>query len=176
MSFEIRDATAKDIPLMVDLINEAYWDQQKPFLIDTPFSRERINADGIQRILNDPTQKLFVLVDKVVAGVVLCELPKDVDYAKPGLFAVSKEYRGQKIGNMLVEHMENYARAHQRTAIKIEVFAFAEALGKHYESLGYKYTGKTGTFFHASIIKPEMRRADQQYVREMVKVLPRSML
>ena len=171
---EIVEARKEHMQQMVLLINEAYWEQQQPFFIDTLASRERINLAELDKIMSDPNQRTYVLINKKnhrVAGTIIIELPAEEEQAKVGLLAIGKEYRGKKLGHTLVEYVENYARTLGRKLIKLEVFIFAKKLINYYESLGYSFTGNTAPFFHGNCIREKYRNSSDHYLSEMAKKL-----
>jgi N-acetylglutamate synthase-like GNAT family acetyltransferase len=155
-------------------VNDSYWLEQKPFFIDSPASRERINLHEWNKILSDPHQKAYVLqqtVTKHVVGVVVLEIPPQKEYGKFGIFAVAESYQGKKLGHILIDYVEQIAKKLSKHSMKIEVFVFAKRLQKYYKKLGYVFTGKTNSFFHSECIKPEYRDIASQYLQELEKIL-----
>lgn len=157
---------------VIPLINAVYWDQQQYFFCDTPKARERINAKELEKILSDPKKTLYILLDKtknIACGTILFERLPEKNKAKFGLFAIAKEYQGNGLGSALVNHVEEVAQSIGKRKMKIEVFIFATKLGKHYERLGYSYTGKKFEFPHGDSIRPDYQTADKLYVLGMRK-------
>lgn len=170
----IRPAEVSDFDAIVPLVNEAYWNQQRNFFTDTPLSRQRISLDDLKKIQANPNQKLMVLFDKTknaVSGVILLDLPLEKPHAQFGLFALDSSCRGKNLGCDIVKYVEGYAREHQRTFMKIEVFVFAPKLKAHYESLGYASTKKIKPFFHSSCIQTSYQNAEGRYLEKMRKAL-----
>lgn len=156
------------------MINDSYWFQQEPFFIDSSESRERMSIQRWNDILLDPHQKAYALQDTATlaaVGVIVLEIPPHEEYAKFGVFAISKTYQGKKLGEILIVHVERIARKLLKKAMRIEVFAFAHHLETYYQKLGYVYTGRTNSFFHAECIKPEYRDKASQYLRVLEKKL-----
>lgn len=156
------------------MINDSYWFQQEPFFVDSLESRERMSIQRWDDILLNPHQKVYVLQETAtlaVVGVIVLEIPPYEEYAKFGVFAISKIHQGKKLGEILINHVENAARSLLRKSMRVEVFTFADQLEAYYQKLGYVYTGKTNSFFHAECIKPEYRDMDSQYLRELEKQL-----
>lgn len=162
-----------DLEGISTVINSAYWEKQQYFFIDTPLSRTRIKVDELKAIINDPHQKLFVVIDKTkeVVGTILLELPPQKDFAKFGLFSIKKGFTGLNLGAYLVDFVESQARDLKRKNMVIEVFTFAKKLSCHYQKLGYNFTGKTYSFFHEDCIKPEYQDKDKRFLQEMSKLL-----
>ena len=157
---------------IITLVNEAYWDQQQHFFNDTPRARERINAENIDQILNNPNKKLYLMIDKTnnaVAGTILLETVPEKNHAKFGLFAISKEYQGRGLGPTLVTHVEKKAQSLGKRKMKIEVFIFAPRLAHHYGRLGYSYTGKKYEFPHWDSVRLEHQFEDKNYLIGMKK-------
>ena len=147
--------------------------EQNPFFIDCP-SSERMNRHEWNKILSETHQKAYALqqrVTKEIVGVIVLEIPPKIDYGKFGIFAVAKSYRGKKIGHILIDHVEQIAKASSKKSMKIEVLVFAKRLEEYYQKLGYVCTGKTASFFHNGCIKPEYRNADSHYLKELEKIL-----
>ncbi|MBA2368805.1 MAG: GNAT family N-acetyltransferase [Candidatus Protochlamydia sp.] len=122
----------------------------------------------------DPHQKVFVLREiatLAVVGVIVLEIPPYEEYAKFGVFAISKTHQGKKLGKILIDHVEQLARKLLKKSMRIEVFAFAHHLETYYQKLGYVYTGKTNSFFHADCIKPEYKDRSSHYLRALEKKL-----
>ncbi len=159
---------------MIKIINDSYWFQQEPFFIDNSESRERMSIQRWDDILFDPNQKAYVLQETStlrIIGVIVLEIPPSEEFAKFGVFAISKTYQGKKLGEFLIDHVEQVARRLLKKSIRIEVFAFVHHLENYYQKLGYVYTGRTNSFFHAECIKPEYRDKASQYLRELEKKL-----
>lgn len=156
------------------MINDSYWFQQEPFFVDSSESRERMSIQRWNNILLDPFQKAYALQDTATlaaVGVIVLEIPPHEEYAKFGVFAISKPYQGEKLGEILIDHVEQEARRLRKKTMRIEIFAFSQYLETYYQKLGYVYTGRTNSFFHAECIKPEYRDRASQYLRELEKKL-----
>ncbi len=170
--FNIIEARKADLEQIVNLINQAYWDQQQPYFDDNPESRKRIGLSDLFKLMSNPDQKIFVLINITnhdIAGVITIEFPKEEQVAKFGLFAMAKKYSGKRLGNVLVEYIENYAVSQAKKLMKIEVFSFAKNLISHYERLGYSLTGKTNTFFHECFVRADFQNSSKEYLLEMTK-------
>jgi GNAT superfamily N-acetyltransferase len=158
--------------LIIKLINDSYWAQQEPFFIDSSKSRKRMSIHRWDDILLDLHQKAYVLQETTtltIVGVIVLEIPQFEEYAKFGVFAISKTHQGKKLGEILIRHLEELARRLLKKSMRIEVFAFAHHLETYYQKLGYVYTERTNSFFHAECIKPEYRDKASQYLRLLEK-------
>jgi hypothetical protein len=156
------------------MINDSYWFQQEPFFVDSSESRERMSIQRWNDILLDPHQKVYALQDTltlVAVGVIVLEIPPHEEYAKFGVFAISNTHQGKELGEILIAHVERIAKRLLKKSMRIEIFAFAHHLETYYQKLGYVYTGRTNSFFHAECIKPEYRDKASQYLRELEKKL-----
>lgn len=125
-------------------------------------------------ILLDPHQKAYVLQETAtltIAGVIVLEIPPHEEYAKFGVFAISKTYQGKKLGEILINHVEQLARGLLKKSMRVYVFAFAHHLETYYQKLGYVYTGRTNQFFHGECIKPKYRDETSRYLKELEKEL-----
>lgn len=169
---KIVEPTSADQKKIISLVNEAYWREQQPYFIDTLASRERLNLTQLSKLMQESTQKIFVLKNQnKILGVITIDFPVDQDFAKFGLFAMDQKYCGKGLGQLLINHVEKYAREHGRKVMKIEVFTFATRLANYYHQLGYTFTGNTATFFHDHCIKPEYQNPNKMYLNEMIKTL-----
>lgn len=169
---ELNENIVSYLESIISLINDAYWQQQQHFFNDTPEARTRIDTERIKKILNDPNKKLYLLIDKTknsVAGTILLESEPEKNNAKFGLFAIAEEYQGKGLGQSLVSHVEKTAQSLGKKKMKIEVFVFAPSLAKHYERLGYSYTGKQHEFPHWDSVRPEYQNTDKNYLMGMKK-------
>jgi len=125
-------------------------------------------------ILLDPYQKVYVLQETATlttVGVIVLEIPPYEEYAKFGVFAISKTHQGKKIGKILINYVEQLARRLLKKTMRIEVFVFAHHLETYYQKLGYVYTGRKNSFFHGECIKPEYRDETSRYLKELEKKL-----
>jgi GNAT superfamily N-acetyltransferase len=156
------------------MINDSYWLQQEPYFIDRPESRERMSIQRWNDILLNSDQKVYALKDtatQAVVGVIVLEIHPHEEYAKFGVFAISKIHQGRNLGEILIDHVEKVARSLLKKSMRIEVFTFAHHLETYYQKLGYVYTGRTNSFFHADCIKPEFKEKASQYLKELEKKL-----
>lgn len=55
--YKIVEASINDQEKIILLVNEAYWHQQKTFLIDIPASHERLNLSQLSNFMKDITKK-----------------------------------------------------------------------------------------------------------------------
>lgn len=171
-NFIIRKADPKDFERIITLVNEAYWHYQQNYFDDSEFSRERINIEQLHNINNNANQNLLVLFDKtknIVAGVILLEFPQEKSFAKFGLFAIDKSYKGNNLGREMISFVERYAKENNRNLMKIEVFTFAPKLASHYQSLGYCTTHKVKTFPRKDCIRVQYRNEAGKYLQKMIK-------
>lgn len=174
VKYLVRGAELNDFETIVTLVNEAYWNQQKHFFIDSPLSRKRIDLTDLNEINSDSAKKLFVLFNKTknaVVGVILFELPKDKSFAKFGLFALDDSCRGKNLGPKMIAFVERCAIKNDRNKMKIEVFTFATKLADYYKTFGYTPTGKAKTFFHKDCIEEQYRNESELYLQNMIKHL-----
>lgn len=159
---------------IIQMINDSYWFQQEPFFVDSPFSKERMSIQKWDDILLDPKNQMYVLQEAAtrgVIGVIVLEIPPNEEYVKFGVFAIAKTHQGKKIGKILIDHVEQVARGLLKKMVRIEVFTFAHHLEAYYQKLGFLYTGRTKSFFHAECIKPEYRDRASQYLKILEKKL-----
>lgn len=173
-NYVIRSADVADFEMIITIVNEAYWNQQKHFFIDSPFSRKRVRLEDLYEINADSSQKIFVLFNKtknVVSGVILFELPKGKLFAKFGLFALDGSCRGKNLGPEMITFVERCAVQNGRNKMKIEVFTFANKLTDYYRTFGYNFTGKAKTFFHKDCIQEQYCNKNELYLQSMMKLL-----
>lgn len=164
----IEEAKEEDFPKLVKLINETYWYHIHSFFYDVPESVERINLKELHNLLQSKIHRIFTLInDETIAGVIVTECPVEKVYMKFSLFAVDKSMAGKKVGHLLIDHVESFAKKQSKKSIKIEVLIFQEKLVRYYQQLGYAFTGKTFPFSHVEYVKPEFRTP----IHEMEKIL-----
>src|SRR5207253_542483 len=108
---------------------------------------------------------------KKTVGVIVLEIPPCEEWAKFGIFAISKAYQGKNMGKDLISHVEMVAKKLLRRSMKIEVLSFLKKLGIYYQKLGYVYTGMATSFLHSECVKTEHRSNTSQYLQELEKIL-----
>lgn len=173
--YKVIEARTEHLQSIHRLINEAYWRELETFFIDIPTSRERITLTELSKILLDDNQKLYVLVPEQnpehILGVIAIEIPLDQEYVQFGLFAIDRHCSGRKLGRVLIEHIENYAKNLGRNIVKIDVLIFSTKLVNYYKRLDYCFNGNEKPFSHEGCIKPEFQNRKKNYLFEMEKTL-----
>jgi predicted N-acetyltransferase YhbS len=139
----IRDATADDVPALVELINAAY----KP--VDWwLFGQLRTDGEELRDALHDPDGRLIVAeIDGVLAGHLALWLRPDK--AHFGLLATAVAQQGRGIAPLLIEEAERRARDAGYEELGLGCVR-ENGLPPYYESLGYRVASEsTGQLWDA---------------------------
>lgn len=111
---------------------------------------QRITAQGIRALLDDPDAELFVArgysAPGSLDGCILLHYPHGAGIPELGLFAVEPTVQGAGIGRALVQALEAAARERGHTAVRLMVLDDRPELTAWYERLGYAATGVLGAF------------------------------
>ncbi len=144
-----RDATADDVPAVVDLVESAYrgessragWTTEADLL-----QGRRTDAEGIAAVVAAPRSVLLLAErDGILVGC--CELRRTGSAAYFGTFAVSPLAQGGGIGRTLLTRADAEAVARWGSdALEMTVIAQRADLIAWYERLGFRTTGERRPF------------------------------
>jgi ribosomal protein S18 acetylase RimI-like enzyme len=146
---QILQATEKDIPELVQLINSAYrgktskqgWTTEAELLGGIRTSDELLLADmklpGVNflKVINDQQQLM---------ACVFLQTQEDALYL--GMLTVSPRLQNNGIGKLLLQEAERFATAKSLRSIKMTVISARTELLAWYEKHGYKRTGVSKPF------------------------------
>jgi GNAT superfamily N-acetyltransferase len=111
VDFSIRPATEEDIPGICDLLSEL-------FSIEADFEPDPVKqARGIGCMIDDPSGGTLLLVAEsggTVVGMATAQtLISTAEGGRVGFVedvVVAREFRGQGIGSLMIEHLTNWAK------------------------------------------------------------------
>ena len=129
---------------------------------------QRIQPSELAAMIQKPTKKLFLCLDnKTICGAVLLDLSSAPEMS---MLAVHPKYQGQKIGTMLMQHIERELVKLGHNYVLIYVVPFGQdQLVAYYLKAGYYFLDKTLPFTHLQLVKQEYQ--DQVFLRIMRKDL-----
>lgn len=128
----IRTATAADVPVLTDLINQAY-------VVERFFKvGDRITADGVSAL---QAKGAFLLLERdgTPIGAVYVELRGTSGYI--GLLSVRPGEQGRGYGRALMDAAEDHFRSRGATRSELRVVNLRDELPPLYRKLGYVEAG-----------------------------------
>jgi ribosomal protein S18 acetylase RimI-like enzyme len=148
---QFRQATAADVPAIVDLVESAYrgegsrigWTTEADLL-----DGQRTDAAAVQALIDDPATHVLLAEDgaggALVGSVTVTE--DGADAVHVGMFAVRPTAQGRGIGRALLEQAETLGRNLGRQLARMDVLAQRPELIAWYERRGYRRTGARAPF------------------------------
>jgi ribosomal protein S18 acetylase RimI-like enzyme len=151
-SYKIEVCSKKhDLKRIQAVINAAY--KKHRYL-----QRERISLEELKTILSHPKQRLYLCLsaENKICGTLLLDLTH-FDRGELYLFSVDPSCQGQKLGALLLDHVEKEAfeKFHLKKIV-LGVVKFLERLISYYSSLGYEPIGEE-EFPDKNMVMPEYR-------------------
>jgi GNAT superfamily N-acetyltransferase len=142
----VRQAILEDLPLAVEitaLVNKIYLDAETDMYKQ---DSTRIAKEVVQAYIKDGSVGL-AFIDEKLAGVIKVKKMKDKGATfNFGMFAVDYPYRGEGIGQLLVDYSEKYAVDNGGNFMQLEILRpinFDDAdkgrLKKWYTKIGYHF-------------------------------------
>lgn len=145
----IERITLADVPEITALINSAYrgedstkgWTSEGHLL-----EGARINEQMIIAYLDNKDVTILKLTDETnkIIGTVYLELKGSKLYL--GMLTVAPHVQNKRVGRVLLEEAENYAKQHHCTVITITVISARVELVNWYERRGFIKSGKLQPF------------------------------
>jgi GNAT superfamily N-acetyltransferase len=139
----IRPFTAEDRPFVARVAHRIH-----PGVTTSPRGRQSLDRFVARLaagdLLIEPGAEAYVAVEASATPVGLVVLHPDSDYftghprAYVDVVAVAAEAEGRGVGRALMEHAEEWARAHHCLEVVLDVFAGNESARAFYERCGYK--------------------------------------
>lgn len=127
-----RLATTADVPIIVELVNEA-------FVVERFFKHaDRTNADEISRLLSEGG---FFIGEQQGSAVATVYFSIDGDGIYIGMLSVRPGIQRSGIGRSMMEAAEDHARKLGCTHADLRVVNLRTELPPYYRKLGYKETG-----------------------------------
>lgn len=144
----IQAATLADLPTLIALE-------------EITFASDRISRRSFRRWLAHPRQSALLVARRGVdlAGYALIFLHQGTRLARLYSIAVSEDFRGQRIGQQLLEAAEKVARNAGRVHMRLEVRKDNISAIKLYEKLGYQQFGFYENYYadHADALRFQKR-------------------
>jgi ribosomal protein S18 acetylase RimI-like enzyme len=146
---EILTASVEDVSKLNNLINSAYrgeyakkgWTNEIGII-----EGARINEIEVRRMIESPNGILLKFVNEGNTIIGCCYLEIHGNELYLGTLTVSPDIQGQGIGKMMLKYADEYAKAHNYTAIIITVVSGRVELIDWYIRHGYQLTGKSKPF------------------------------
>lgn len=147
----VEKATLKDVPELIDLINNAYrgehsrkgWTSEADIL-----DGERINKKMLEDLFKHNSATILKYTagsDAIITGTVYLEIRNEALYL--GMLTVSPELQGQGIGKVLLNAGETFAQQHSCKKVVMSVIKSRKELISWYERHGYRFTGEVLPFY-----------------------------
>ena len=161
-----RNATAADIPALIDLVTSAYrgdasrvgWTTEADIL-----DGQRIDAAGIQGDLDRP-RSVILLAEQNGQLQACCHVADENGHGYFGMFSVSPTAQGGGIGKHLLAECERIVRDDwQLPAMRMAVIDVRDELIAFYERRGYQRTGIKKPFPYGDARFGEPKRDDLRF-------------
>ncbi|MEU2161236.1 GNAT family N-acetyltransferase [Streptomyces chengbuensis] len=161
-----RDATASDVPALVELIESAYrgdssrtgWTTEADIL-----DGQRTDPEGVRQVIGAPGSRLLV-VERDGELVACCQLEHRGDAAYFGMFAVRPGLQGGGLGRLVIAEAERLVgEAWGVSEMHMTVISVREELIAWYERRGYRRTGRMTPFPYGDERFGVPRRDDLQF-------------
>lgn len=161
-----RDATASDVPALVELIESAYrgdssrtgWTTEADIL-----DGQRTDPEGVRQVIGASGSRLLV-VERDGEIVACCQLEHRGDAAYFGMFAVRPGLQGGGLGRLVIAEAERLVgEAWGVSEMHMTVISVREELIAWYERRGYRRTGRMTPFPYGDERFGVPRRDDLQF-------------
>ncbi|MEI5010404.1 GNAT family N-acetyltransferase [Streptomyces sp. PmtA] len=161
-----RDATACDVPALVELIESAYrgdssrtgWTTEADIL-----DGQRTDPEGVRQVIGASGSRLLV-VERDGELVACCQLEHRGDAAYFGMFAVRPGLQGGGLGRLVIAEAERLVgEAWGVSEMHMTVISVREELIAWYERRGYRRTGRMTPFPYGDERFGVPRRDDLQF-------------
>ncbi|MEU2108369.1 GNAT family N-acetyltransferase [Streptomyces sp. NPDC059544] len=161
-----RDATASDVPALVELIESAYrgdssrtgWTTEADIL-----DGQRTDPEGVRQVIGASGSRLLV-VERDGELVACCQLEHRGDAAYFGMFAVRPGLQGGGLGRLVIAEAERLVgEAWGVSEMHMTVISVREELIAWYERRGYRRTGRMTPFPYGDERFGVPRRDDLQF-------------
>jgi predicted N-acetyltransferase YhbS len=129
----VRLATRKDIPIIVAIVNRAF--QVESFFL----MHDRTDVENVTEMFE---KGAYLLAERAgqILGAVYFE--KRGERAYFGMLSVEPETKGQGLGRLLIDAVEEHARDQGCVAMDITVVNLRTELPPFYRRFGYEITGE----------------------------------
>jgi GNAT superfamily N-acetyltransferase len=131
---EIREAAPDDAPAIASVLYNAFLEHRAAYT--TPaFSATTPGADTIAARMGEGPAWVALLDNIIVGTVAAAPRPMGL-YVRS--MAVLPEARGHRIGELLLKHVERYAREHGHTRMYLSTTPFLDRAIRLYERWGFR--------------------------------------
>ncbi|MFB9808051.1 GNAT family N-acetyltransferase [Haladaptatus pallidirubidus] len=137
MTLEVRNATAEYVSVLVKVYHTAYRENKR---MGFPSSVLECDTDDVADWLRNRTVLVAKREDEIV-GVVQLIPRSDWDTPEIGRLAVSPDYQGEGIGQLLLESVEEHAKADGQDSIHLRTLSRHPFLEDWYRQEGYERIG-----------------------------------
>lgn len=144
-SIVIRRASLNEAPIILDLWqNSARWLNSKGIYQWRP---EFFNLDQVTEFVTNGSDVYIAELNSEVVGTYIITwsdsyIRKDLDNANSGYihrFAVNRDYKGMKIGNILLKTAEQQIKSKGKTLVRLDCMAANNRLNAYYLDYGFNY-------------------------------------
>jgi len=180
-SYELLEATSRDVPEIVDIVNEAF----RTCCEFRKLEADRTNLADVSREIQEPGSlrwlvmksthnvlyKNGIMQAKRVAATLLYQADETIGHLH--MVAAHKTTRGTGVGSKLIRSAVRHAMRSGKEKVMLWC-ADDPKLVKHYEKCGFTKTGTEGTY-DSVYLKPEfhgkIKTIEMQYVIDPNKVV-----
>ena len=144
-------ATLLQAQELAHLVNSAYrgeyaeqgWTSEASIL-----GGQRTDAESLSAIIQTPKHQIEMVFDTVSKQLIGCVhlIQESPDTLYFGMLTVEPKLQGKGIGKILLNHVENVAKAYGLGRIRFTVIPARTELVAFYERRGYRPTGRTEAF------------------------------
>ena len=112
------------------------------------FATDRLSRRSLRAFILSPRRPLIVaMADEALAGYALVSLQKRASAARLYSIAVDRRNGRRGVGRALMAACEDYAAAHGRRALRLEVRSDNAAAIALYERLGFRQFGRYSSYY-----------------------------
>ncbi|MDQ3929003.1 MAG: GNAT family N-acetyltransferase [Chloroflexota bacterium] len=133
-SIQIRRATPDDAPTIAELLHTSFVEHKASYT-EEAFAATTPTADRIQKRMNEGP--VWVAVHHATIVGTVSAVPKGEALYVRGM-AVLPTARGQRIGELLLEQVEGFARAHGYKRLFLSTTPFLDRAIRLYERCGFR--------------------------------------
>lgn len=147
----LQTATSEQATELAKLVNSAYRGEyaQLGWTTETDLlGGQRTDAESLVKLIESPLNQIEIAYDgnsqKIIGSVHLIQEPPDTLYI--GMLTVEPTLQGQGLGKILLNHIEQVAKAYGFKRVRFTVIPTRTELVAFYERRGYTPTGKFEAF------------------------------
>jgi ribosomal protein S18 acetylase RimI-like enzyme len=165
-------AAAADIPVIRDLLNNAYRGESskqgwttEAHLID---GNIRTNDMNVKKTMQQ-TGSVFLKYTDEMGEIIGCvNLQQHDDKIYLGMFSVSPKLQGGGIGKQILQASEEYAKHLKCTSIYMSVISLRTELINWYQRHGYKHTGRREAFIEDDVSGKHLQQLEFMLMEKII--------